>query len=275
MPDLTVEQLLAEGTPAGPQVTARSPGLRDEWVPELLRLCAAFGTPPVGSYLPPCVFAQPLGKKHVTVIVAAADGSPQKLRFHALALAHNLYAAVGDPFLVAEQFPSPWDTAVALPTLAWLDETPQRTVAHVQRVLQEDDSATLLGGAQALVDGGRLVFERAFPAPDLMRRLWTLLPDAMRAELWPASYVLQPGLDLHAAVVPMLDPKEWPGVLTEQQAGDYPEGRYELALQAAAEADDQRWLDQLFARRTSRQTLRLAVTILVVAIGMSVLSRIL
>ncbi len=276
MPDLTVEQLLVEATPEGPQVTARSPGLRDEWVPELLRLCTAFGSPPPGDYLPACVFAQPLGKKFVAVVTAAADGSPPKLRFHALALSRGLYAAVGDPFQVAELFPAPWGTPVALPTLGWLGEPlPARTVAQVQRVLQEDDSATLLGGAQALVDGGRLVFERPFPAPDLLRRLWSLLPDATRAELWPASYVLQPGLDLHVAVVPALDPKAWLGALTEQQAGDYPEGRYERSLQVAVEADDQRSVDRLFARRTSRQTLNLAVTILVVAIGLSLLSRLL
>src|SRR5581483_2205367 len=259
MPDPVIEQALVETTPAGPEVVARSPGFADDWLPELLRLCAAFGAPPPGTYLPVCVFAQPFGRGRVAVVQAAADGSPPALHFHCLALPRNLYAAIGDPFAVAEQFPPPWGARVVLPTLAWTDEPSPRTVTQVQRVLQEDDSATLLGGAQALVDGGRVVFERPFPAPDLLRRLWLLLPNSARAELWPASYALAPGLDVHAVVVPHADLGAWPGYLTEQQAGDYPEGRYELNLQIAAEAGDQLALDRLFARRSSRQTLRLAV----------------
>ena len=35
-------------------------------------------------------------------------------------------------------------------------EPPDRSIERVQRILQEDDSATLLGGAQAIVDGGKL-----------------------------------------------------------------------------------------------------------------------
>ncbi|MFO0811510.1 MAG: hypothetical protein U0746_23010 [Gemmataceae bacterium] len=276
MPDLAIEQLLAESAAAGPQVTARSPGLRDEWVPDLLRLCTAFGVPLADTFLPPCVFAQPVGKKHVAVVTVTADGSPPRLRYHALVMARSLYATIGDPFALAEQFPAPWGTTVALPTLAWLEgPPPSRTVAQVQRVLQEDDSATLLGGTQALLDGSRLAFERPFPAPDLMRRLWSLLPDSTRAELWPASYVLGPGLELHAVVVPALDAKDWPNYLTEQQAGDYPDGRYEHSLQVAAEAEDQHGIDQLFARRTSRQTLQLAVAILLFAIVASLLTQLL
>src|SRR5581483_5736392 len=206
MPDLTIEQALARRTPAGVEVVARSPGFLDDWLPEFQRLCAAFGTPPPDTYLPPCVFAQPLARGQVAVIQATADGTPPALHFHGLAVSRALYESVGDPFAVAEQFPPPWGTRVALPTLAWLEEPPPpRTVAQVQRVLQENDSATLLGGAQALVDGGRLVFERPFPAPDLLRRLWLLLPNSARAELWPASYALAPGLDVHAVVVPHAD----------------------------------------------------------------------
>ena len=273
MPDLTIEQALAAATPDGPAVTARSPGFGDEWEPELARLCTGFGQPPPGRHLPASVFAQPLGRTHVAVVTAAADGSPPALHFHCLAVPRKLYAALGDPFLIAEQFPPPWGERVVLPTLLWGDTPPPRTVERVQRVLQEDDSATLLGGAQALVDGGRLVFERPFPAPDLLRRLWTLLPDSTRAELWPASYAFANVLDFHAVVVPQADPKAYPGALTEGQAGDYPEGRYELGLQMAAEGADQAALDALLARRSSRQTLRLAVVLLLVVMGLAVAAR--
>jgi hypothetical protein len=275
MPDLTIEQALAETTPAGVEIVARSPGFADGWGPEFLRLCAAFGNPPAGQYLPTCVFARPLARDMVAVVQAAAEGNRPRLQFHCLALPASLYAAVGDPFLVAEQFPPPWGERVALPTLAWLDEVPARTVGQVQRVLQEDDSATLLGAAQAIVDGGRVVFERPFPAPDLLHRLWTLLPDCTRAEVWPASYAFGPELDVQAVVVPKADPAAFAGYLTEPQAGDYPQGRYELAVQIAAEAGDQVALDRLFARRTSRQELKLAIVLLLLMMGLAIAVRML
>src|SRR4051812_39038474 len=109
MPDLTIEQALAEAAPTGrpasgyPAVVARSPGFAEEWDAEFLRLCAAFGQPPPGEYLPTCVFARPLARDVVAVVQAAAEGTPPRLQFHCLALPAGLYAAVGDPFLVAEQ----------------------------------------------------------------------------------------------------------------------------------------------------------------------------
>jgi hypothetical protein len=273
MPDLTIEQALAEAGPDGVTVVARSPGFAAEWEPELLRLGAAFGRPATGEFLPTCVFARPLARGQVAVVQAAAAGQPPVLRFHCLAVPAEMYAAVGDPFLIAERFAPPWDERVALTTLAWLDDVPVRTVGQVQRVLQEEDGSTLLGAAQALVDGGRVVFERPFPAPDLLRRLWLLLPQSTRAEVWPASYAFGPALDLQVVVVPKADPAAFPGYLTEPQAGDYPEGRYELNLQIAAEAGDQVALDRLLSRRSSRQTVWLAVVLLITAMGMAALTR--
>jgi hypothetical protein len=273
MPDLTIEQALAERKPAGIEIVARSPGFAAEWEPEVLRLCAAFGAPPAGEFLPNCVFARPLARKRVAVVQAAAEGQPPKLQFHCLSFPADLYASIGDPFRIAEEFPPPWGETVALPTLAWLDDVPRRTVGQVQRVLQEDDAPTLLGAAQSIVDGGRVVFERPFPTPDLLHRLWMLLPDSTRAEAWPASYAFGPELDVHAIVVPKADPAKFPGYLTEAQAGDYPEGRYELNLQIATEAGDQHALDRLLSRRSSRETLRLALILLALAMGMAVAVR--
>jgi len=48
--------------------------------------------------------------------------------------------------------------------------------------------ATLLGGTQILLDGGRLVFERSSPDAVILRSLWALLPTRERCELWPASF---------------------------------------------------------------------------------------
>jgi hypothetical protein len=274
MPDPTIEQALAERTPTGAEVVARSPGFVAEWEPEFLRLCIAFGQPPAGEYLPTCMFARPLARGRVAVVQTAAEGQPPVLRFHCLALSAELYAAIGDPFLIAGQFPPPWGERVVLPTLAWLDEVTTRSVGQVQRVLQEEDGPTLLGAAQAVVDGGRVVFERPFPAPDLLRRLWMLLPDTTRAEAWPATYTFGPELDVHAVVVAKADPAAFSGYLTEAHAAEYPQGRYELNLQIAAEAGDQGAVDRLFSRRSSQQTLRLALILLVVAASLAVAARV-
>jgi hypothetical protein len=273
MPDLTFEQALAETGPDALTVVARSPAFAAEWEPEFLRLAAAFGRPPVGEFLPTCLFARPLARGRVAIIQVAAEGQPPVLRFHCLAVATDLYAAVSDPFLIAERFAPPWGERIVLPTLNWLEDVPARTVGQVQRVLQEDDGPTLLGAAQALVDGGRVVFERPFPAPDLLRRLWMLLPHSTRTEVWPASYAFGPELDVQAVVVPKADPAKVPGYLTEPQAGDYPEGKYELNLQIAAEAGDQLALDRLLSRRSSRQTIWLAVVLVVATMGLAALTK--
>jgi hypothetical protein len=156
---------------------------------------------------------------------------------------------------------------------------PVRTVAEVQEVLQRSDGPTLLGGTQALVDGGRLVFERSTPDTDLLRRFWKLLPASTRCRLWPASFAFGNALGFHVLVVPRIHPDEWDttyaGYLREEQAGDYPEGRYELDLQTAAEAGDQRELNALFLRRSGAQTVRLALYILVVAIGLGLVIKLL
>ncbi|HEX4590827.1 MAG TPA: hypothetical protein VH120_12895 [Gemmataceae bacterium] len=269
MPNLTIEQALADAGPGGMAVVARSPGFAAEWEPEFLRLAGAFGRPPAGEYLPNCVFAKPLARGQVAVVQAAAEGQPPVLRFHCLAVPAALYAMIGDPFQIAERFPPPWGEKVVLPTLGWMDEAPARSVDQVRRVLQEDDGPTLLGAAQAIVDGGRAVFERPFPAPELLHRLWTLLPDSTRAEVWPASYAFGPDLDVQAIVVPKADPEAFAGYLPESQAGDYPEGRYELNLQIAAEAGDQTTIDRLLSRRSARQTLWLAIMLLLAAMGLA------
>ena len=109
--------------------------------------------------------------------------------------------------------------------------------------LANAESPALLGGAQILVDGGKVVFVRRAPDPGLIRGLWTLLPSRTRSELWPATFAYSNALRFDAVVVPRPGIEDFTSYTTEEQAADYPAGRYELSLQTAAESGDQAGLD--------------------------------
>jgi hypothetical protein len=260
---------------------ARSPGFLEDWLPEALRLCTGFGERPAGLDCPTCVFAQPFGRRQVAVVQVADLAAEDSWRFgplgfRLLVLAQPDYALLGaDPFAVAEHFPPPWQSRGELPALS-VDPFPSRTVADVQQVLKRAEGPILLGGVQALVDGGRLVFQRPGPDTSLLQGLWTLLPLSNRGELWPASFAFGNELGFDALVISRPNGKAYAGYLTEEQAGDYPQGRYELSLQIAAEAGDQAELNTLFARRSRAQTWRLGLILLVVmsalVLGMKLLN---
>jgi hypothetical protein len=263
---------------------ARSPGFRDDWLPEAERLCTGFGERPAGVACPAAVFAQPFGSRHVAVVQVADQGTddagrPGALGFHLLIVPRDAYEyLIGEPFVVADRCPPPWRARGELPAISWPAEPlPARTVDDVQRVIKRPDSAALLGGVQALVDGGRLVLERTAPDTEFLRSLWTLLPTRTRCQLWPATFAFGNALGFHALAVPRAAGPEFAGYLTEEQAGDYPEGRYELGLQTAVESGNQDELDTLFARRSHQQMLRLCLVLIVgmvfLAIAMKMLSR--
>jgi hypothetical protein len=296
MTDTPIEHALygSQG-PSGYQFLARSRGFLDDWLPDAERLFTAFGDRPAGVACPGAVFAQPFGRGHVAVVQAADQGTddtgrPGALGFYLLVLPRDGYAALGDPFAVADRFPPPWAARGELPQVAWAaGPLPARTVDQVRQVLQRPGgeslvadaelprggSQVLLGGCQALLDGARLVFERPAPDPDLLRGLWTLLPTSTRAARWPATFAFGNALRFDAVIVPRLRIEEYPGYKTEQEAADYPEGRYELALQTAAESNNQHDLDALFARRSQAETFRLLVVLLVVLILLTLIVRLL
>jgi hypothetical protein len=299
MPDIVIEQAILLRASGGGRLVARSPGFLDDWQAEAGRLAAGLGDRPGGVACPAAVFAQPLGKEHVAVVQVADQGSdeagrPAALGFHFLAVPRQAYERLwGDPFALADRVKPAWQARGSLPALSWPAEPlPPRTVHEVQRVLQrtkgaalpEDEeipadwdranvitpenseSPALLGGTQVLVDGGRLVFERPGPDPGLVRGLWTLLPASTRCRLWPASFAFGNALAFDALVVPTgtrLD-EGYGGYTNEDQACEYPQGYYELNLQIAAETGNQADLNALFGRRSSAETWRLGLVLLVV-----------
>jgi hypothetical protein len=269
-PDLTIAQAVLTADVRGVRVVARS----DEFDPaEAERIAVLFGQRPAGVVCPAAHFACPFGRSHVAVVqvVDQPDGS---LGFRFLVLARDLYRHLGDPFAVADRYPPDWPARGSLPTLAWPPEVlPKRTVGQIQNVLKTGDSSLLLGSAQALVDGGRVVLRRDAPAEDFLRGLWQLLPDRNRAELWPASFAFSDELGFHAVALPVLPPDPAGLRHTEDGLRDYPQSPYELSLQVAVEAGDQRELDRLFARRTSGDTIRIGLTIICLALVLAAVAK--
>lgn len=273
---LAIEQALLIGDHAEScRVHARSPGFDDSWLAEAERLCLRFAGQPPSPGMPLCLFVQPFGKKQVAIVQLSTDrgGAPV---FRLLVLWRGDYLlAGGNPFEIAEHFPPDWTCHGELPTLSLSSFQPRlRTVEQIQQALQRE-GPLLLGGAQALVDGGRLVFERAEPDEQLLHDLWAVLPTATRSELWPATFTLANPFRFHVAVTPHADREEFAGYLTETQAAEYPEGRYELGLQVAAESGDQRELNALFARRSRAETWRIGIMLLILVTVLVVLGQLL
>lgn len=279
--DLTIEQVVLVSGRSGPAVVAKTEDFPAVWEEAALVAANRWSNRPPGIACPPAIWALPLGKSHVAVVQIAdrpgSDAADPPLGFRFLVMARKLYDALGDPFAIADRFPPDWTRTGTLPKLAWPPEPlPRRTVEQIQDVLKTGDSPLLLGAAQALTDGGRVLLVSKEPATDVLRAIWQLLPDRTRAELWPATFAFAAeDLGFHAAVVPEA-PTPWPiGYLSAEQARDYPEGRYELALQTAVEAGDQADLDRLFARRSSADTLRLAAYLVAIALVLAVASKVL
>jgi hypothetical protein len=281
MPEVIIEQAIYGSQDAGGyQFLARSAGFQEEWLPAAEQLCSGFGERPVGVACPACIFAQPFGKHHVAIVQVADQGSddagrPGALGFRLLVMGRAPYTSlIGDPFAVAERFPPPWQARGELAALSWpVEPLPARTVAQVQKVLQRPEGPALLGGTQALVDGGRLVFERPAPDAALLQGLWTLLPTSTRSHLWPASFAFDNALGFDAVVAPRVRAEAYADYIREEQAAEYPEGRYELHLQIAAEAGDQKELDALFARRSHAQTVRLGPVLLALFATLALVSK--
>ncbi len=272
-PDLAIAQALIHSGPTGPSIIARSANFLPEWDVAATQMCERFGHRSPGVRCQDALFAHPLLRPHVAVVQVAEQGDTE-LSFRVLILHRKVYEALGDPFAVADRYPPNWAARGDLASLEWPEELlPKRQVADVQAIMKSGDMPLLLGGVQALIDGSRLLFQSGEPMGKPIRDLWQLLPDRTRCELWPATFAFSDELGFHVLAMPE-PPTQWPmGYLTADQARDYPEGRYELALQLAVEDSDQRELDRLLARRSSADTLRLALFMVIIAFVASAISK--
>ncbi len=247
---------------------AASPGFRPEWKAAAEKLCTAYGERPAGLAFAGALFVLPLVPGQIAIVEVRDQGTddvgrPGSLEFRILAVPVPLYRDLtGDPFWIVDRCRPDWTARGTLPVLTAPTPPPERTTATLRPILQRDDSPVLLGGVQALLDGSRLFLARTAPDPELVRGLWALLPARSREDFWPCTFTFRPRPEFHVQVAP---PSEtMPAhALTADQAADYPEGRYELALQAAVEAGDESHLFQLLNRRSRKEMLWLALVLLI------------
>jgi hypothetical protein len=183
-------------------------------------------------------------------------------------LGRELYYHLHDPFASAQRYPSDWQARGSLPELDWPPEPlPKRTVAMLDEVLKHGDGPFLLGASQTLVDGGKIVLQRAVPDEAPVRELWALLPQGVRRGIWPSTFAFCNDLGFDVLVLPALPEGGLPGYLNEEQARDYPDSRYESHLQLAIECNDQHALDRLLSRKSTAEMIRLALILIAMCFG--------
>jgi hypothetical protein len=239
-----------------------------DWRGEAERVVEGFGLPPNVS-APDCLFAVPFLRRRVAVVSASGR------RFRFLVLPRALYDVIPDPFAIAGRFPPRWESSGPLESFEWPEEPlPRRTVAHLDGIFKHGDGPFLLGACQALVDSGRIAIVRDGPDPKVCRDLWNLIPDSIRRQTWPATFAYSTALGFGLVVLPNLPEGGIRGYMAEDQARDYPESRYERELQIAVEHNDQWTVDRLFARRSSAETLRLALWLVLGFTVVALVSRI-
>lgn len=236
----------------------------ESWRPEVERIVEAFGLP-AGVSAPESLFVVPFNRRQVAIV------SQLGRRFRFLVLPLALYNVIPDPFAIVARFPAKMDSTGNLPSLEWPEEPlPKRTVQSLDGIFKNGDGPFLLGACQTLVDSGRILLVRDQPDTERIHDLWLLLPDSIRRQTWFATFAYSTALEFRLLVLPSIPEGGIPiGSLSEDQTRDYPESRYERELQVAVESGDQRTVDRLFARRTSAETLRMALAIV---LGMAFLS---
>lgn len=262
----------------GPRFSAKSAEVSFAWEEAALQATAKFGSRPHDVPCPLALMVIDFDKSHIAVVRVAdamqhGDGFVP-LRFHFLIFAKRTYELLGDPFALSDRFSPEWNATGELPTLEWPPEyLPGRKVEDVMAILKAGDMPLLLGATQALLDGGSLLLIANAPQFELLRNVWQLLPDRSRAEFRMATFAFSGELGFQAWAMPKA-PEAWPErTLTAEQARDYPEGRYELALQVAAEGGDQADLNRLFARRSSKDVLKLAASMVAFALVVALIGK--
>ena len=262
----TLFQLSILRDSSGPRVIGRSPGITFETEEAALKIVVQFGDRPAGMNCPEAVFTAE--DRNTLWIVKAGElpgkGSPLAFRMFGIATKDRLGL---DPLAWVESYPLEAVKGELSNVERQNPFPPRRTVDEVRTILKGGDSPLLLGSVQALLDGCKIAVPQTEAGTNFVRHVWKILPEKSKAEINPATFAFSADLGFDIVVLPEVPAKGLPGYLTAEQVRDYPEGRYELALQHAAENGNQAELDRLFARKTSREVLRLAIGMVLFALA--------
>ncbi len=136
-----------------------------------------------------------------------------------------------------------------------------RNAHTISEILGSGDAPTLLGAAQALVDGGKIHISATAPEPiERLAPLWNLLPSRQRATLKIATYLNSTRLLMDLAAGPCAPEHAW----TWEKVGDYPEGTYEKSLHQAATLNDNDSIARLLGRGSRWDIIVLGLALLAV-----------
>lgn len=247
---------------------AQSPELPLEHRAALEQIVVAFGPRPIGIRCPEAFLILPEPQGRVYLVRVADLGPtadpPVALGFHFLILTRSDYEETNaEAFEILRAQPALWERRGDLPLAALPRSLQLRSLGEVEAVLRQPEGPLLLGSTQALLDGSRLAFRRDLPANESFAGLWKLIPYRSAVELRLATFAFSNALSWNILAGPALDPNEYDyRYLSEPQAENYPEGRYELSLQIAVEAGDEAAMRRLLLRRTRKDTLRMALWLL-------------
>ncbi len=201
-----------------------------------------------------------------------ALGAANRVELVALKKADFARYFAADPFRVARKlkrgpaFCSPGEVSWAVnPEWAVLPK-----VSYFQDLLKSADSALLLGGAQALMDGAGVRLDAGHEDREVAERLWNLAPLSVRLER--TMVIGDPGNILRADLTALSPTTQaqadfW----NSQRLGDYPEGKYELALQSAIDQGDELSIERHLHRQSPRQVMLTAAFLLVGMIVIGIL----
>jgi hypothetical protein len=197
-------------------------------------------------------------------------GLPSETDFSWLVLAPSL-----SQFLYSGSFGPAWVEALLgliQPGQNWPPDSklnlmvrpPATSARQLGELLAAHDLATLLGGAQAMVDQARAVVVAEGPRTLPLETVLPLVPHSRRAELSLANWWVSRRLKWDIRVCPedAVDPDST--LWNWDKIGDYPVGKYEHSLHEAISLGNDQVVSSLLGRASRNAMLRLGLALLVI-----------
>lgn len=148
--------------------------------------------------------------------------------------------------------------------LAFGVRAPATSTKQLGELLGTYDLATLLGGAQAMVDQARAVVIAQAPRTLPIETVLPFVPHSRRAELSLANWWVTRRLRWDIRVCPENAVEPDSTLWNWESIGDYPVGKYEHALHEAISLGNEQVVSSLLGRASRNAMLRLGLALLVI-----------